>query len=36
VGSALVNRVEALADSPDDIAAEVSAILAGMRQAMDG
>lgn len=35
VGSALVNRVEALAQSPDNIATEVSAILADMRQAMD-
>ena len=35
VGSALVNRVEALAERPEAIAAEVGALLAGMREAMD-
>jgi tryptophan synthase alpha chain len=35
VGSALVGRVEALADQPEAIAAEVAALLASMRQAMD-
>lgn len=35
VGSALVNRIEALADKADEIAAEVSSVLSGMRSAMD-
>ena len=35
VGSALVKRVEALADRPEEIAAEVGGLLAGMRAAMD-
>jgi len=36
VGSALVRRVAELADAPGAIPAEVAAILAAMRQAMDG
>jgi len=35
VGSALVSRVEALADRPEDIAASVAGLLASMRLAMD-
>lgn len=35
VGSALVNRIEALADQPDKIAAEARALIGGMRAAMD-
>ena len=35
VGSALVNRVEALADQPEAIASAVSELLAAMRQSMD-
>nr|MCU0935620.1 tryptophan synthase subunit alpha [Gammaproteobacteria bacterium] len=35
VGSALVSRVEQLADTPDRIPAEVGELLAGMRRAMD-
>lgn len=35
VGSALVNRVAALADTPERIAAEAPALIAEMRQAMD-
>jgi tryptophan synthase alpha chain len=35
VGSALVRRVEALAERPDEIPGEVSALLAEMRRAMD-
>lgn len=35
VGSALVGRVEALADQPHTVVTEVAALLAGMRQAMD-
>lgn len=36
VGSALVSRVEALADRPDEIAQALTEILSSMRQAMDG
>ena len=36
VGSALVERIEALADSPDAIPTEVTLLIAEMRQAMDG
>jgi len=35
VGSALINRIEALAETPDAIAAEAGALLSGMRAAMD-
>lgn len=35
VGSALVRRIEALAQTPDRIPADVAAVLAEMRQAMD-
>lgn len=35
VGSALVTRVEALAETPEAIAGEIAAILSSMRQAMD-
>lgn len=35
VGSALINRIEALANTPDAIAAEAKALIAGMRAAMD-
>jgi tryptophan synthase alpha chain len=35
VGSALVNRIEALADKPDAIPADAIALIGGMRAAMD-
>jgi len=35
VGSALVNRIEALADSPDEINKSISGLLVEIRQAMD-
>ncbi|OOZ36608.1 tryptophan synthase subunit alpha [Solemya velesiana gill symbiont] len=35
VGSALVSRVEALADRPDEIAPSLAELLSGMREAMD-
>ncbi|GMR08326.1 MAG: tryptophan synthase subunit alpha [Gammaproteobacteria bacterium] len=35
IGSALVNRIEALADSPDEINKSISGLLVDIRQAMD-
>jgi tryptophan synthase alpha chain len=35
VGSALVNRVEALADTPDQVAPAIAEVLSAMREAMD-
>jgi tryptophan synthase alpha chain len=35
VGSALVNRIEALADQPETISSEAKALIRGMRAAMD-
>jgi tryptophan synthase alpha chain len=35
VGSAIVNRMEKLADRPDAIGAEVAAFLTSLRQAID-
>jgi tryptophan synthase alpha chain len=35
VGSALVNRIEALADQPETISTEAKALISGMRAAMD-
>ena len=36
VGSALVHKMEQLADRPDEIPAAISSIIQGMRHAIDG